>query len=227
VPQTRRASRDAALVELQRLHAAILASRARRGVGPDGAAAAETPSREAVATRELTRRLQTGAAAAAVDVEPAARPRRGWWLAMAAAVIVGGAWVAMNLTERREVVTEAGPSGRAAAPAAAPSGTASPAAAPAAPAKAVRVTLETIRPVWLRITVDGARAFEGELPSGGKLAMEGDRTVVVRAGDAGGVRTTLNAVDRGPLGRDGWPLTVSITPEGIKALTPTRPDPRD
>ena len=87
------------------------------------------------------------------------------------------------------------------------------------------MTLETIRPVWLRVIVDGARAFEGELPAGEKLAVEGDRAVVVRAGDAGGVRATLNGVDRGPLGRDGWPLTVSIMPDGIEPLTPTRPEP--
>ena len=97
---------------------------------------------------------------------------------------------------------------------------------PPTPVKAIRVTLETIRPVWLRIIVDGARAFEGELPAGEKLAVEGDRAVVVRAGDAGGVRATLNGADRGPLGRDGWPLTVSITPDGIPPLTPTRPEPR-
>ena len=52
------------------------------------------------------------------------------------------------------------------------------------------MTLETIRPVWLRVIVDGVRAFEGELPAGEKLAVEGDRAVVVRAGDAGGVRAT-------------------------------------
>jgi hypothetical protein len=221
VPQTRRASRDAALVELQRLHAAILASRARRGVGPGEGAAAETPSREAIAARELTRRLQAGAAD---DVEPASRSSRGWWVALAAAVVVAGAWAAMTLTDRREVVTEAGPSGGAPAPATAPPREAPP-AAPAVPAKAIRVTLETIRPVWLRITVDGARAHEGALAAGGKLAADGDREVLVRAGDAGGVRAVMNGVDRGPLGRDGWPLTVSITPEGIKPLTPTRPEP--
>jgi hypothetical protein len=221
VPQTRRASRDAALVELQRLHAAILASRARRGVGPD-AGPIETSSREAVAARELTRRLQAGADAPADDVAPGSRSRRGWWLAVAAAVIVAGAWAAMTLTQRRELVTEAAPTGPAPASAAAPPREVPP---PAAPAKAIRVTLETIRPVWLRITVDGAPAHEGELPAGQKIAAEGDREVRVRAGDAGGVRAIVNGVDRGPLGRNGWPLTVAVTTEGIAPLTPTRPEP--
>jgi len=231
---TRRASRDAALVELQRLHAAILASRARRGVGPDMGRLAEKPSREAMATRELTRRLQTGAAA---DVAaPAPRSRRVWWLALGAAVIVAGAWAALTLSQRRDVTAGPAPAGPTSAPAAVPPHDATAAAAatsvataspapPAAPAKAISVALETIRPVWMRITLDGVRGFEGELPAGEKLAVEGDQTVVVRAGDAGGVRATVNGVDRGPLGRDGWPLTVSITPQRIEPLTPTRPEP--
>jgi hypothetical protein len=35
----------------------------------------------------------------------------------------------------------------------------------------------------------------------------------------------VNGVARGPLGRDGRPLTVSITPQRIEPLTPTRPEP--
>ena len=219
---TRRASRDAALVELQRLHAAILASRARRGVGPDAGPAIPTPSREAIAARELTRRLQARADASAGHVaEPAPRSHRRWWLAVGAVAIVAGAWAALTLPQRRDAAPEAA----GAAPATVPPPEAAPAAAPATPAKAIRVTLETIRPVWLRVTIDGVRALEGELPAGEKLAAEGDREVRVRAGDAGGVRATANGVDRGPLGRNGWPLTVSITPDGIVPLTPTRPEP--
>jgi hypothetical protein len=221
VPLTRSASRDAALVELQRLHAAILASRARRGVGPDAGPAAETPSREALAARELTRRVQAPHAPANYVAVPAPRSHRRWWLAVGAVAIVAGAWAALTFPWRRDVATEAARS--AAGPAATPA--AVPPAAPAAPAKAIRVTLETIRPVWMRITVDGVRGFEGEVPAGEKLAIEGDRAVIVRSGDAGGVRATLNGTDRGDLGLRGWPLTVSITPDGIEPLTPTRPEP--
>jgi hypothetical protein len=233
VPATRRASRDAALVELQRLHAAILASREKRGVGLTAGSPRPIPSPESVATRELTRRLQSERDVPAGHV-PAAAARwpRGWWLALGAAVVVAGVWAAVTLTQRRDLATE---SGRG-TPASAPPRDASPAAAPAAqtavaapvaatPAKAIGVALETIRPVWIRIIADGVRGFEGEVPAGEKLAAEGDREVRVRAGDAGGVRATTNGVDRGPLGRDGWPLTVSITPDGIRPLTPTRPEP--
>ena len=197
---------------------------------PDAGPAAEAPSREAIATRELTRRLQAGADRPAERAsKPASRSRLGWWLAIGAVAIVAGVWAALTLPQRRETVTEAARSAPGTDPASAPARRRRPmprlAAAPATPAKAIRVTLETIRPVWLRVTVDGVRALEGELPAGEKLAIEGDRAVVVRAGDAGGVRATVNGVDRGPLGRDGWPLTVSITPDGIEPLTPTRPEP--
>jgi len=226
VALTRRASRDAALVELQRLHAAILASRARRGVGPDAGPRAETLSREAIATRDLTRRLQAGAIAPARDVAgPAPRSHRRWWLAVGAVAIVAGAWAALTLPQRGQVASESAGSTPGADPAPAAAAVTPPAAAPAEPGKAIRVVLETIRPVWMRITVDGARGFQGELPAGEKLAIDGDRAVVVRAGDAGGVRATLNGSDRGPLGRNGWPLTVAITPDGIAPLTPTRPEP--
>jgi cytoskeleton protein RodZ len=233
VPQTRRTSRDAALVELQRLHAAILASRAQRGASPDGGPAvaspsSESPSPEALAAQALTRRLQASADVPADEpIEPETRSRRGWWLALAAAVIVGGAWMAMTMTQRPEVVTEAAPPGpKTAAPDPSPVAP-TPAAAPAAavtPARPIRVTLATIRPVWLRVTVDGVRALEREVPAGETLSFDGDRAVLVRSGDAGGVRASMNGVDRGPLGKDGWPLTVSITPDGIAPLTPTRPE---
>ena len=226
---TRRASRDAALVELQRLHAAILASRARRGVEPDAGRAVGAPSAEAIATRELTQRLQAEDRPAERGSKPASRSRLGWWLAIGAVAIVAGVWAALTLSQRRETVTEAARTAPGADPASAPSAVppadAAPAAAPATPQKAIRVTLETIRPVWLRVTADGVRALEDELPAGEKLEFGGDQAVVVRAGDAGGVRASVNGVDRGPLGRDGWPLTVSVTPEGIQPLTPTRPEP--
>ena len=88
------------------------------------------------------------------------------------------------------------------------------------PAKPIHVTLATIRPVWLRVTVDGVRALEREVPAGETLSFDGDRAVLVRSGDAGGVRASLNGVDRGPLGRDGWPLTVPFTLDPPAAPAP-------
>jgi hypothetical protein len=239
VPQpTRRPSpRDAALVELQRLHAAIQASRAKRGILP----AAEMATPESLAARALTRRLQAGAAAP--EAEPAPAPagrRRGVWLMVAAVVLVAGVWAALTLGQRRPLnAPAAAPVPRPAPPSPAPAPAASAADAAAVPApeatapagtpdaspKAVRLTLETSRPVWMLVTVDGRRAYRGTAAAGERLAFDAERAIVLRSGDAGGVRTTLNGTDRGPLGLRGWPLTVSISPDGIEPLTPTRPEP--
>jgi hypothetical protein len=222
---TRRTSRDAALVELQRLHAAILAAREKRGVRP-----VEAPlSPQTLAERELTRRLQAERDAAEPEREPAAAPRssRLWWLAAAAAIVAAGAWLALTQTRRAEIVTGAAPAPaqaptvRAAAPV---TPDAASAAAPAATPRAVHVTLETIRPVWLRVRVDDARILEREVAAGEHLAFEGDSAIVVRTGDAGAVRVSRNGVDHGALGINGWPLTVSLSKDGLTPLTPTRPE---
>ena len=164
----------------------------------------------------------------------APRSRRGWWLAVAAAVVVAGAWLAVTQSQRPEVDTEAGstqgrPRRREAGPGggtgAAGAGAPASAASPAAVSKPVQVTLTTIRPAWMRITVDGARALQREVAAGETLSFAGDRAVVVQSGDAGAVQATLNGTDRGALGLRGWPLTVALTPTGIEPLTPTRPEP--
>ena len=226
MPQpAKRNSREAALVELQRLHAAIQASRAKRGVPIDTSDAPTsrlTP--EATATRELTRRLQTDGPGLGRSGGRSAR--RIWWLTLAAAAVVGGVWAAMTFGRRPPVpaATTAAPvavprSEPAAAPATAPATSTPEAPAAAVPAHAIRVTLDTIRPVWMRVIVDGARAVEREVPAGEHLAFEGDTRILVRAGDGGGVRASFNGVDRGPLGKDGWPITVPF------AVEPTSPPP--
>jgi hypothetical protein len=212
-----RDSRQAALVELERLHAAILASRAKRGLDPVRAL-----SPEAVATRDLTQRLQGDELGRVGQVDESGG-RRLWWLAAAAAVVLAGAWVAMTHWPRSEVVTEAAPPAAAPSPAAA-STAAAPApeaAAPVASPRAVHLVLETIRPVWMRVVVDGRRAIEREVAAGEHLAFEGDGAIVVRVGDAGGVRARFNGDDRGALGRDGLPLTVSFPTAAAPAPAPT------
>jgi RodZ C-terminal domain len=204
-------------------------------VEPEAVPRIETPSPEAIAARELTSRLQADADVPAEHVPGTAPSRRVWWLALGAAVLVAGVWLAVSLSPRSAVTTEAAPpkatpspepapSPQPVAPAASTAASEAPAPA-AAPAHPLRVTLTAIRPVWLRVTVDGSRAHQGELPAGETLSFDGDRTVVVRSGDAGGVQATVNGTDRGALGLRGWPLTVSITPAGIEPLTPTRPEP--
>jgi hypothetical protein len=171
---------------------------------------------EARAARDLTDRLQRDEPKFDLgrSTEDGSRARNVWWLAAAAAILVAGGWAAVNWWPRTEVVTEAAPPApRAATPAAtsaadATAPGAASASAPTVPAHAVRVVLDTIRPVWIRVVVDGTRAIEREVAANEHLAYEGDSAIVVRVGDAGGVRAAFNGADRGPLGRDGFPVTV-------------------
>lgn len=225
-------------MELQRLHAAIQASREKRGLLPTGG----QPVPEALAARELTRRLQSDAASPRVDLgagSASSGPRRGLWLLVAAAVLVAGVWGALTFGQRRGINPQAAapvpqpapPAPTAASPSATPGAplASAPAAAstpdPTVPERAVRLTLETSRDAWMLVTVDGTRAYRGTAAAGERLTFDADRAIVIRSGDAGAVRATLNGTDRGALGLRGWPLTVAITPEGIEPLTPTRPEP--
>lgn len=82
---------------------------------------------------------------------------------------------------------------------------------PAPPAGSLRVELRTLRPVWARAFVDGRKAFEREFPAGQRIPLRATRVIVVRAGDAGAIRLTIDGKDQGPLGPDGAPVTRLVT----------------
>jgi len=87
-----------------------------------------------------------------------------------------------------------------------------PASSPAVPS-GVNVALTTRRRVWLRVTLDGQRAFEREVPADQHIPLHADRSIVIRAGDAGAVAVTQNGRDAGPLGRDGVIATREFKPD--------------
>ena len=87
--------------------------------------------------------------------------------------------------------------------------TATPASA-AVPASNAPAELVASGDVWVRVTVDGVRVVERELEAGARIPLRG-RTIVVRAGNAGAVRMTINGEDRGPLGAEGVVLTRTYT----------------
>ena len=86
-------------------------------------------------------------------------------------------------------------------PAAAPAAAAP--AAPAGPPRALNIVMVTVRPVWARVTVDGRRALEREIPADQKIPFGADTTIAIRAGDAGAFRLIVDGKDLGVLGRDG------------------------
>jgi uncharacterized protein DUF4115 len=74
---------------------------------------------------------------------------------------------------------------------------------PPADTHALQLDLTTTRAVWLRVTADGKNILERELPAGDRRHFGADRTIVLRAGDAGAVRVAIGGVDQGPLGAEG------------------------
>ena len=67
----------------------------------------------------------------------------------------------------------------------------------------MNVVLTTTRPVWTRVTVDDRKVIEREIPGSQTIPLGADRTIVIRAGDAGAIRLTVDGKDAGVLGRDG------------------------
>ena len=79
--------------------------------------------------------------------------------------------------------------------------------APAVQPKTPKAELTTLRRVWVRVLVDGERAVERELDADVRLPFDPRQQIVVRAGDAGAVRVSIDGKDQGTLGRDGFPVT--------------------
>ena len=71
--------------------------------------------------------------------------------------------------------------------------------------------LTTIRPVWVRVIADGQRVVERELPANARIPLTAEKTIVIRAGNAGAVRLTLAGQDQGVLGPEGTVVTRTFT----------------
>ncbi len=69
--------------------------------------------------------------------------------------------------------------------------------------KAVHVELKLTAQSWLRVVVDGKQTYEGVLSQGDERVWEGDKSVIVRAGNAGGVIVQLNDQPAKPMGIPG------------------------
>ena len=97
-----------------------------------------------------------------------------------------------------------------------PAPVATPPASSPAGTSGVNVDVTTRRRVWMRVTLDGKRAFEREVPAGEQIPLHADRSILIRAGDAGAVAVRQNGRDAGPLGRDGVIATREFTTGPIR-----------
>lgn len=140
----------------------------------------------------------------------------GTAILIASVVLLMRPWKAVRSETTSSPQTSAAPASEPAPSASTPAPTEAPAPAPPpAPATenahALNAELNVQRRVWVRVLLDGQRAIERELPPGTRIPLQADRAIVIRAGDAGALRLTINGVDRGPLGRDAEIVTRTFT----------------
>jgi cytoskeleton protein RodZ len=116
--------------------------------------------------------------------------------------------------------------GKAAQPAPGQLATAPPASSPAAPggttgpAAAVKVEMTADEPVWVSARADGKYVFSGTLEANQSRTVEAGSTLVLRLGNAGGIRISLNGKPIGPVGPRGQIRTVQVTSGGFQILPP-------
>lgn len=80
----------------------------------------------------------------------------------------------------------------------------------------VELLLEFEDRSWMRVEVDGTLVLEEIVEAGEILPFEGDDEIIVRFGNAGGVRAQLNGEDLGAQGGRGDVVSVVFTPEGAE-----------
>ncbi|MBE9013745.1 DUF4115 domain-containing protein [Pseudanabaenaceae cyanobacterium LEGE 13415] len=89
----------------------------------------------------------------------------------------------------------------------------SPVASPSpSPAGAVGVKMNVTEDSWVEVVVDGNVAFEGTLPKGTQRTWNGKQSVVVNAGNGGGVALSYNNAPFKPMGAAGEVLSATFPP---------------
>jgi transcriptional regulator with XRE-family HTH domain len=80
---------------------------------------------------------------------------------------------------------------------------------------ALSVLLSASAPCWVAATVDGKRVLYRALQPGEHASLDGNRTISIRAGNAGVLAWSVNGRDMGAFGSPGEVRTSRVTPDGI------------
>lgn len=80
--------------------------------------------------------------------------------------------------------------------------------------KPVQVVLTATESSWLNIVADGKAGFTGVMNANERREFDADTNVKIVAGNAGGVRISLNGRDLDPLGSHGQVRSVKLTAAG-------------
>ena len=113
-------------------------------------------------------------------------------------LLAGGVWWSRRGSAPESPTVDQGPP----APATTPTSVPAPATSPTSES-----AITTTRTVWVRVTADGERVIERELPANARVPLKAQKTIVLRTGDAGAVRVLINGEDQGPLGGNGEVVT--------------------
>jgi cytoskeletal protein RodZ len=87
---------------------------------------------------------------------------------------------------------------------------------------ALQVELTVTRPCWLSATVDGEKKIDRLLQAGDRETFAVSRELSFTAGDASGVKMTINGAGANPLGREGQVVTARVTPTNFKTYLPVK-----
>jgi cytoskeleton protein RodZ len=93
------------------------------------------------------------------------------------------------------------------------------------PQAPVRVQLTAQEPVWVSVRSDGKNVFSAILQANESRVFDGNETVMLRIGNAGGIEVSLNGKPIGSLGPKGQIRTVQLTPGGFQIVLPEAPRP--
>jgi cytoskeletal protein RodZ len=140
-------------------------------------------------------------------------------LAVLAAIVAGGVYLATHSFRAPRDTAVVGTSGTAAPTAAAPAispastpAVAPPAAAPAAAAtdRALDVVIVASEPSWVAASADGQRVVYKVMNAGERATIRATKHLSIRSGNAGGITWTINGRDQGPFGATGAVRTANV-----------------
>jgi hypothetical protein len=185
--------------------------------------AVEEPRQEVAPLQEATRATPLFApAVAAVATRDASSVR--WFAGVFVAIAIGIVAVTVWMLRGPGASTDPEPAAAERATAPAPASTGTPAAVtPPGPPVAVTVSIEAIRPAWIRAVVDGRGSEAGQMLQAGQTYEFSGRSIALRVGDAGAVRVSVNGGDAEPLGRDGQVVNRQYSLEGAPSAAPVAP----
>jgi cytoskeletal protein RodZ len=95
-----------------------------------------------------------------------------------------------------------------------------PLSSPLKPVQPVKLDISITQPAWLSVVADGKEVYEGILPSGSRKTWTAQKQIVLRTGNAGGVKVGFNGGAAKPMGQSGAIAEAIFKPTPQPAAAP-------